>query len=52
MERTLITWSVPNMITIWLMLFIGFLALALVAQVGMRLSASKGSAPADNSGGY
>lgn len=36
MEKTLITWSVPNMVTIWLMLAIGFLVLALISQAAMK----------------
>ncbi len=33
MERTLISWNVPNLITIPLMAFAGFLLLSLVWQV-------------------
>jgi hypothetical protein len=50
MERTIISWSVPNLITIWLMLAIGFLALSLGVQFAMRFGAGNG--PANNSGGY
>lgn len=50
MEKTLISWSVPNMITIWLMLAIGFLVLSLGVQFAMKFTT--GNAPANNSGGY
>ncbi len=43
MERTLLSWSVPNMITIWLMFLIGFLLLGLASQFWKKQS---GSAPA------
>jgi len=32
MDRTLISWNVPNVVTIWLMLAIGFLIFALVGN--------------------
>lgn len=51
MDRTLISWSVPNMITIWLMFFIGFLVLGLATQF-ITKRGKGGAAPADNSGGY
>lgn len=50
MEKTLISWSVPNMITIWLMLFLGFAVLSICIQLGMKFTG--GNAPANNSGGY
>lgn len=52
MDRTLISWSVPNMITIWLMFFIGFLALGLVTQLVSKRGSSSNVGPADNSTGY
>ncbi len=55
MERTLLTWSVPNMITIWLMLIGLILVYAVGAQAAMAFGWIKGgssSAPANNSGGY
>lgn len=51
MEKTLISWSVPNLLTIWLMLAAGFLAYALVAQYGLKALGGS-SQPANNSGGY
>ena len=51
MEKTLISWSVPNMITIWLMLAIGFLVLTLAIQFGMKWTSNSAS-PANNAGGY
>lgn len=50
MERTIISWSVPNLITIWLMFAIGFLVLSIGTQFTMKWGA--GSGPANNSGGY
>lgn len=38
MDRTLISWSVPNMITIWLMFLLGFLLLGLASQFWQRSS--------------
>ena len=32
MDRTLISWNVPNVITIWLMLAIGFLLVAVAGN--------------------
>ena len=53
MERSLITWSVPNMITIWLM-FLGLLVIyAVGAQVAMRAGwVSGGNTSANSAGGY
>ena len=50
MERTLISWNVPNLITIPLMAFLGFLIFGLLWQVIMQWS-SQGAAPATD-GGY
>lgn len=54
MDKTLISWTVPNMVTIWLMLAIGFLVLSLVAQLGMNFlgGGTQPSAAANNAGGY
>lgn len=49
MEKTLISWSVPNMITIWLMLAIGFLVLSIGTQAIKNWGIS---GPSNNSGGY
>lgn len=43
MERTLITWTIPNLVTVWLMAAIGFLLIALVAQLIVRRTGSGGS---------
>lgn len=50
MERTLVSWNMPNLITVPLMAFAGFLLAALVWQGVMRLN--PGSAVASTSGGY
>lgn len=55
MDRTLISWSVPNMITIWLMLAIGFIVFAFASQFGLKWIGGGGggsSAPAETTGGY
>lgn len=44
MERTLISWNVPNLITIPLMAFAGFLVLAIAYQVGGRFIPGMGPA--------
>ena len=36
MDRTLITWSVANLLTIWLMFILGFLLLGLGSQTWKR----------------
>lgn len=51
MEKTLLTWSVPNMITIWLMLIALVMFYAVVAQGARKFLPSKSTA-ANNSGGY
>lgn len=33
MEKTLISWNVPNIISVWLMAAVGFLVVGLVYQV-------------------
>jgi hypothetical protein len=53
MERSLLTWSIPNMITIWLMM----IGLVLVYTLGAQFATSSGwlkggSSPANNAGGY
>lgn len=50
MERTLISWNMPNLISIPLMAFGGFLVAALVWQGVMRMNT--GSAVASTAGGY
>lgn len=48
MERQLLTWSIPNMITVWLMLLALFLAFTLIAQAAggklLKRGSSKGGA--------
>lgn len=51
MEGTLISWNVPNLITIWLMLFIGLFLLAVAGQFYVKRSSS-GTQTANNAGGY
>jgi hypothetical protein len=38
LERTLISWNVPNLITIPLMAFLGFLVVGIVWQLVMQMS--------------
>lgn len=47
MERTLISWNVPNMITVPLMAFLAFLVVGLVYQVALK-AAGKGGKPDNN----
>lgn len=51
MEGTLISWNVPNLITIWLMLFLGLFVLAFLAQWFVNRKATQ-AAGANNAGGY
>lgn len=51
MDKTLISWSVPNMITIWLMLAIGFLIFTFAAQFSMKALGGS-SDPVQQGGGY
>lgn len=50
MERTLISWNFPNLVTIPLMAFAGFLVAALVWQGVMRVGPHP--AAASTAGGY
>lgn len=53
MERQLLTWSIPNMITIWFMLLALFLVFTLGAQlVGGKFGKGGSSDDANNDGGY
>lgn len=54
MERSLLTWSIPNMITIWLMLIALVVVYALGAQAAMSFGWISGSSStvANNAGGY
>lgn len=51
MERTLISWNVPNLITVPLMAFLGFLLAALIWQGVQKFTGSAGPT-ANNAGGY
>lgn len=51
MEKTLISWNAPNVLTIWLMLAIGLTVFALVAQY-IPNPWGGASATANNAGGY
>lgn len=44
MERSLISWNVPNLITVPLMAILGFLLLATVWQVAQRFAAKRAEA--------
>lgn len=56
MERSLITWSIPNMITIWLMLIGLFLIYAVGAQMlhrsGVKFPSMSAEDSPSNEGGY
>lgn len=52
MERSLLTWSIPNMITIWIMLIVLIIVYALGAQAAMRFGWIGGPSTANASGGY
>lgn len=41
MEQTILTINIPNTVTIWLMAFVGFTALALAARAYKSWQASK-----------
>jgi len=49
-DRTLISWNLPNMITVPLMAFGAFLIVGVIWQVVQKYTG--GSAPSNNSGGY
>lgn len=51
MERTLISWNVPNLITVPLMAFLGFLLASVVWQTYLKFATSQNSS-ANNAGGY
>ena len=48
MERTLIAWNVPNLITVPLMAFVGFLLFAVIWQFVMQAGSKNGG---NNAGG-
>jgi hypothetical protein len=50
-ERTLLTLSVPNIITVWAIAFVGLLALALVVQLAGKATRAAPAA-ASTAGGY
>lgn len=50
MDRVLVSWSIPNMITVWLMLLVGLFVLAALSQVVMKATGNSGAA--NNAGGY
>jgi hypothetical protein len=53
MERTLISWNVPNMVTVPLMAFVGFLILAVIVQLGLKIKGSNSAGnEASTAGGY
>lgn len=54
MERTLISFNIPNLITIPLMAFLGFLLVALVWQFARKAApnAFGNGGPDDATGGY
>jgi hypothetical protein len=51
MDRTLISWNLPNLITIPLMAFVAFLVVGLVYQLVMK-GLNGGSQTANNTGGF
>ena len=46
MERTLIAWNVPNMITVPLMAAVGFLLLGLISQLVISQFGNRATIPA------
>lgn len=52
MERTLISFNVPNLITIPLMAFLGFLLVAIVWQMVQRATGNTGDGNGGGQGGY
>lgn len=51
MDRTLISWNLPNLITIPLMAFVSFLIVGLVWQLVTKTIGGGPQAPADAGGG-
>jgi hypothetical protein len=49
MQRALIAWNIPNMITIPLMAFIGFLIAGVIWQLVMKAQAGTGNTSAAGS---
>jgi len=50
MERNLISWNLPNLITVPLMAFIAFLIVGLAYQLFLGVSGGKKAAPANSPG--
>jgi len=51
MERSLITWSIPNMVTVWLMFAGGLIVYAVVAQVFKHAGIGPGASEAETEAG-
>lgn len=52
MERTMITWNLPNWITIFLMAAAGYAALGVIRQVMIRNTGSGSMTAPSSLGGY
>lgn len=50
MDRSLITWNVPNIVSVWLMAAVGFLVVGIAAQFLMGKSGQ--SDGTDTGGGF
>jgi hypothetical protein len=48
MERTLLSWSIPNIISVWLMAAVGFLAAGIVWQLVQRAQGGQTGAGLSN----
>lgn len=44
MDETVLTWTVPNWITVFLMVFLGFAVLGLVGKAIVKMKAGSGDA--------
>jgi hypothetical protein len=42
MERTLLSWSIPNIVSVWLMAAVGFLAAGIIWQLIQRATGGAG----------
>jgi hypothetical protein len=52
MERTIISWNAPNMVTVPLMAAIGFIVFAVLYQVGMRIYTAQTGGSTSGQSGY
>ena len=52
METTMISWNVPNIVSVWLMAAMGFLIVGIAAQLLLNMGGGSGTDQSPSAGGY